>query len=301
MDRLAEAEWFAHARLSESPSVVRVDGGDVGYAEYGDPDGRPILFFHGIPGSRLLGRVLHDAGRSSAARIVALERPGCGLSDHRRARSVADCARVAGAAADELGIGRFCSLGVSGGGPYALACAQLFPERVPAVGVVSSVGTQEEPGLVLRSSRLLVALGRFSPLLVVPPLALARRQAARRYEQVLTAVEDELAADGVDHPQAARLLVIDCLEAFAHGSRGVAGDCGRIRRWGFAPENVPAPVHLWHGRDDRHVSVFAAELLARRLPACRARFLPGEGHFRVLQAHAVEILDTLAAAISEPH
>ena len=291
----------AQARLSESSSTVRVDGGEVGYAEYGDPDGSPILFFHGIPGSRLLGRALHDAGRATAARIVALERPGCGLSDHRRARSVADCARVAGDAADQLGIGRFCSLGVSGGGPYALACARLFPERVAAVVLVSSVGTPEEPGVVLRSSRVLVALGRFSPLLVVPPLVLAKRRVARQYDQVLRAVEDELAADGVDHPQAAKLLLTDCFEAFARGSRGVAGDCARIRHWGFAPEEVRAPVHLWHGRDDRHISVHAAELLARRLPACRARFLRSEGHFRVLQDHAVEILDTLVAAISGPH
>jgi pimeloyl-ACP methyl ester carboxylesterase len=289
----------AQAHLSEFPSAVRVDGVRVGYAEYGDPNGTPILFFHGIPGSRLLGRALHDAGRAGAARIVALERPGCGLSDYRRASSVADCARLAGDAADALGIGRFCALGVSGGGPYALACTRLFPERVPVVGLVSSVGTQELPGVVLRSSRLLVALGRPSPRLVAAPLALARRRLAHRFDQALTAVEDELAADGVEHPEAARLLLVDCLEAFARGSRGVAADCGRIRRWGFAPEEVGAPVHLWHGRDDRHISVRAAEVLAGRLPDSRARFLRGDGHFRPLQDRAGEILETLVAAGTE--
>lgn len=280
--------------MREGSSTLHVAGGfRVGYAEYGDPSGTPVLFFHGIPGSRLLGRAVHDRAVACGARIVAPERPGCGLSDGQRARSVASCTRPVEELVDALGIDRLCALGVSGGGPYALACGALLSGRVDAVGLVSSVGIEDDPGLLLRSSRWLVALARVSPLLAAPTLELSRRRATRRIDRLLEAIEAELGADGVDHPAAGRLLLADLFEAFASGSRGVAGDCSRVRRWGFQPEAVRVPVHLWHGRDDRHVAITAAELLARRLPDCRSHLLEGEGHFAVLYHHGGEILETL--------
>jgi pimeloyl-ACP methyl ester carboxylesterase len=283
--------------VRDKGSTFRGAGGSrIGYAEYGDPDGMPLLFFHGIPGSRLLGRALHDDALASGTRIVAPERPGCGLSDQGRARSVASCTRPLGELVDALGIDRLCALGVSGGGPYALACGAQLSGRVDAVGLVSSVGADDDPGVLLRSSRWLVALGRVSPLLAVPTLELARRRATRRLDRLREAIEAELRADGVDHPAAAELLVADLLEAFESGCRGVAGDCGRVRRWGFRPEDVRIRTFFWHGRDDRHVSVRAAEKLARRLPDCRSHLLAGEGHFGVLYRHGAEILDTLVAA-----
>jgi pimeloyl-ACP methyl ester carboxylesterase len=273
--------------------TVLIDGTRVGYAEFGDPDGAPIFFFHGIPGSRLLGASVHSESLAAGARVIALERPGCGRSDYRPVRSVAGWARTVGLVADALGIKHFSALGVSGGGPYALACGALFPARVGAVGLVSSVGTERMPGVMLRSSRCLVGLGRLSPLLAAPPLALAYRRTRRRLDAVLELLGSELAADGVDHPRAARLLLADLLEAFSSGCRGVAGDCARLRQWGFEPEDVRAPVHLWHGCDDRHVSVAAAAALSRRLPDSRPRYLPGAGHLGVLPHCADEILGVL--------
>lgn len=279
-----------------SAATLVVDGSKVGYAEYGDGVGSPVLFFHGIPGSRLLGASVHEQSVVLGARIVAIERPGCGRSDYRPASSVAAWAQTVRQVADELGIERFSALGVSGGGPYALACAALFPERVTTVALVSSVGTEEACGLRLRSSRCLVALGRVSPLLAVPPIALAYRRTARRLDGVLQQLESELARDGVDHPRAAGLMLDDLLEAFAGGCLGVAGDCARLRGWGFEPEAVRTPVHVWHGRQDRHVAVAAAESLARRLPDCDGHFLPDEGHLGVLPHYADDILQTLIAA-----
>jgi pimeloyl-ACP methyl ester carboxylesterase len=270
-----------------------IDGARVGYAEFGDPAGAPIVFFHGIPGSRLLGASLHAQALAAGARIIAIERPGCGRSDYRSVRSVAGWAQTVGHVADGLGIGRFSALGVSGGGPYALACGALFPARVGAVGLVSSVGTERMPGVMLRSSRCLVGLGRLAPLLAVPPLALAYRRTTRRLDAVLELLESELAADGVDDPRAAGLLLADLLEAFSSGYRGVAGDCARLRRWGFEPEDVQAPVHSWHGCEDRHVSVAAAAGLSQRLPDCRTRYVPEAGHLGVLPHCADEILRML--------
>jgi len=161
---------------------------------------------------------------------------------------------------------------------------------------VSGIGTAETPGVLRLSSRLLVALGRISPLIAAPPLALARRRSDHRLDEVLAELETQLLAEGVDHPWAARLILADLLEAFSSGCRGVAADCARVSRWGFEPEDVRVPVHLWHGCKDGNVSVTAAQTLARRLPDCHAHFLAGEGHFGVLPRHAEEVVGTLVAS-----
>ena len=271
------------------------DGVSLGYAEFGDPAGVPILFFHGIPGSRAIARALHQAALAHRARLLAVERPGCGLSDYWPARTVAEYSHVAVEAVDALGIGGFSVLGVSGGGPYALACGFLFPGRVRAIGIVSGVGGPEEAGVLLRSSRRLIALGRISPILPAFALTLARRIARRSPERMLSVLSAQLSEEGIAHPWAGRLLLADLLEAFSSGCRGVGADCARFSRWGFEPEEVRPPVHLWHGQDDRNVSSAAAERLARRLSDCRVRILPGEGHLSVLPRYGEEIVRALAA------
>jgi len=286
------------AALIGGNATLRIAGGlRLGYAEFGHPEGAPILFFHGIPGSRLLGRTLHEQGRECGARIIALERPGFGLSEYRPVPTVLDWGQLACSAADALGLERFSVLGVSGGGPYALACGRITPERVGAVGIVSSLGSPEALGVLNRSSRLLVALGRISPRLAAPPIVLARRRLDRHIDRALAELESLLAAEGVDHPGAAALLLADLLEAFSSGCRGVAGDCARVSRWWFKPEEVQVRVHLWHGCDDRNVSIAAAERLAERLPDCDARFLSGAGHFGVIPRHSEEILSTLVESV----
>ncbi len=208
-------------------------------------------------------------------------------------RTVLGCGRLACSAADALGLERFSVLGISGGGPYALACGRLSPERIGAVGIVSGLGSPQAPGVLNRSSRVLVAAGRISPRLAAPPIALARRRLDRRLEVVLAELETLLAAEGVNRPGAARLLLTDLLEGFASGCRGVADDCARVSHWGFEPEEVQVRVHLWHGCDDRNVSVAAAESLAQRLPDCDAHFVHAARHFGVLPRHGEEILSTL--------
>ncbi len=178
-----------------------------------------------------------------------------------------------------------------------LACGRITPERVGAVGIVSSLGSPEALGVLNRSSRLLVALGRISPRLAAPPIVLARRRLDRHIDRALAELESLLAAEGVDHPGAAALLLADLLEAFSSGCRGVAGDCARVSRWWFKPEEVQVRVHLWHGCDDRNVSIAAAERLAERLPDCDARFLSGAGHFGVIPRHSEEILSTLVESV----
>src|SRR5436190_12648591 len=123
------------------------DGRTLAYCDYGVPDGRPIFYFHGLPGSRIDGRVAADEMRAAGVRFIAPDRPGLGCSDLAPGkRTYGGWAQDVAHLADHLGIERFSILGYSCGGPYALAAATELPERVERVGLVSSVATSEMPG-----------------------------------------------------------------------------------------------------------------------------------------------------------
>lgn len=113
------------------------DGRRLAYAEWGDLDGSPIIFFHGTPHSRLW---CPDelATASEEIRLITVDRPGIGRSDIKQARTFSDWPDDVVSLANALGVPRFAVIGWSGGGPYAAACAALIPTRLTGVGIVSS-------------------------------------------------------------------------------------------------------------------------------------------------------------------
>jgi len=111
------------------------DGRGVGFAEWGDPAGPPVLAFHGGPGSRLMATGCERAAGELGLRLVCLERPGFGLSDSAPSRTLIGWADDVADATRALGIEQFVVVGVSAGAPYALACGARLPELVRRVGV----------------------------------------------------------------------------------------------------------------------------------------------------------------------
>src|SRR5947209_3562714 len=121
-------------------TVALHDGRQLGYAEFGDPRGPVVFWFHGMPGAR---RQFAPSGRSAAdrlgLRVISVERPGVGeSSDHLYGR-LSDWAVDVAEVADYFAIDRFMVAGLSAGGPYALACAHELPNRVVAVGLLGSL------------------------------------------------------------------------------------------------------------------------------------------------------------------
>jgi pimeloyl-ACP methyl ester carboxylesterase len=106
------------------------DGRRLGYAEWGDPDGRPLFYFHGWPGARVEGRLGDEAARAQGVRMIALDRPGMGLSDYQPRRTLVDWPDDVIQLAAAMGLDRFAVLGISGGGPYAAACAWKLSDRL---------------------------------------------------------------------------------------------------------------------------------------------------------------------------
>src|SRR6185312_7099010 len=110
--------------------VRLADGRTLACLQLGDPTGSPVLYFHGYPGSRLEARVAAVAAGQLGLRLLAVDRPGFGQSTFQPGRTVGAWAADVAALADQLAVGRFSVVSISGGAPYALACAALLPDRV---------------------------------------------------------------------------------------------------------------------------------------------------------------------------
>ena len=122
------------------------DGRQLGYAEYGDPKGMPLLFFHGTPGSRLRLSHIDPLARDLGVRVVAPERPGFGLSDFQPKRTLLDWVHDVEVLADRLRLEHFATMGISSGGPYVAATAYKLPDRVTKAALISA-GVQMPPGV----------------------------------------------------------------------------------------------------------------------------------------------------------
>lgn len=263
------------------------DGRQLGFAEYGEARGEPVFYFHGWPSSRLEAEAVETKVRQQGARVIAIDRPGYGLSDFQPGRRLTDWPADVKQVADHLGIGRFRVLGVSGGGPYASACAALIPERLTRVTLVCSLA----PLNGLASSRGMSMGNRFFLHTARQAPGLARRLGEFFLEKMrrraglifLPQIESELPEcdrEALATEALKGALTRSSVEAFCQGVKGPAWDgCLYALPWGFRLEDIKIPVRVWHGDADIIVPPEMGRCHARALPSCKATFCPGEGHF----------------------
>lgn len=291
--------------IANTELTIRLpDGRRLGYAEYGDPEGKPVLHFHGTPDSRLEGTLadVSEAATRLGVRLILPDRPGIGLSDFKPGRTVLDWPDDVLALADALGLERYAIMGLSGGGPYAAACAYKIPQRISRVGIISGVAPPEIPGamdlLNKTSDGQAVQLGAKSPLLLRLALAYTVFQFRRDPYKVVAQTLAE-----VSPPDRAALKRSEVVEtvvrmtggAFAQGGRGAAWDYTLFSRpWGFSLADIRLPVYLWHGEEDWTCPVEMGRYAAENIPGCTAKFYPGEGHISLVVNHFAEILAVVA-------
>lgn len=289
---------------SISDLTIRLrDGRGLQAMEVGKSDGVPIFHFHGNGTSRLEVLIVAAAAERCGIRLIGLDRPGIGRSDAKMGYQLLDWPDDVMEVADQLSIERFAVEGLSGGGPFALACAYKIPHRLtgctliaPATGpFISKAGP--------RSLRVAVWMLTHLPWLVQ---ALVRLSTALRgsdegsHEKALLRNGARMGA--ADH---ALLEIPEIRKAFAkaiaEGSRQGADAStkdGMIfsRAWGFQVEEVTfKEMFLWQGEQDRVMSAAAARLLAEALPHCTATFYPNEGHLSMLVNHAQDIWQAFSA------
>jgi pimeloyl-ACP methyl ester carboxylesterase len=287
----------------EANFVTLADGRQLAYAEYGDPEGEPTLYCHGFPGSRIEALLFDQAAKHHKLRVIAPDRSGLGLSDAKPDRRLIDWADDIAELADSLQIDRLFLIGVSGGGPYALACAHRLTDRFSGLTLVCPLGPLDQPGLLasmrwpaqinFRSIRMTPWVSEFAFRFAVVPFA--RQWPQWIYQTMLVMVP---AADRqvLRESDVRRIIISSLREAIRQGARGVLQEMALYTQpWGFSLSEIDMPVQLWHGSLDETVPILHAETLASRLPACETRFVDDEGHFSLPICRANQILDGLIA------
>lgn len=277
--------------ISAAKTLQLDDGRVLSYAEYGDPAGVPVVGLHGLPGSRLMLKVAEPAAHNRGIRLIAPERPGYGSSSALRPASVAQYAADVAALADALKLPSFAILGVSGGGPYALACASQLAARVSLALLISGIGPLYLPDStrdMVSANRIMFAVGRFSPALaglLLPQLIRSSLPSLEKHVRNGTSPSPDI------DPAAFAILAADQREAIRAGGKGIHYDMANLwRPWGFRLDDVRVEVHLWHGEADNLAPIALARHIADKLPRRQAVFLPGAGHTDPLTKHMDEIL-----------
>jgi pimeloyl-ACP methyl ester carboxylesterase len=282
-------------------TLTLAGGHKLGFAEYGDPGGKPVFWFHGFPDSRLEANFAHEAAAEIGVRVICFDRPGYGLSDWRPGRKILDWPDTMAEVAAHFGYERVGVVGVSGGGPYAAAMAFKRPQLCGTVALVSGLG----PVDVAESARGMGGLGRFifRSYRWFPWNAWI---AMWLFGQIVKWVPDRAFEFNLRRlPPADREIMRDpeirakfrevTREAFKQGTRATAHDLILYGSpWGFRSRDIKASVHVWHGDADTIVPLSMGEYQANSIPGATAHFCPGEGHFLVVP-RVREILEAVTA------
>lgn len=279
-----------------------VEGVTLRVRESGEPDGQPILHFHGTPGSRLemawADRLLAEIG----VRWVAFDRPGYGGSTPA-AFSVASVAKMALRVADQSGFGRFRTSGWSGGGPFALATAAIAGERVEAVGVMAGAAPfQLVPGALdllsegdKAAERLLpadpdAACAAFLDGFDMTEALESSTALYKEFEPLLSDSDRRLWNSFSKH------MLADMREAMRQGTMGCGWDnVAWIGAWDIDPTTVECPVLLWYGTEDHMAVPIHGHWFEQNLPNARLTMRQGHGHLLPF-SHLREMLVDLLAA-----
>jgi pimeloyl-ACP methyl ester carboxylesterase len=281
---------YAPTLDTQSQTLTLKDGRKLGFAEYGDPGGKPVFWFHGFPDSRLEASFADEAAAEMGVRVICFDRPGYGLSDWRPGRRILDWPETMAEAAAQYGYERVGIVGVSGGGPYAAAVAFKRPELCTTVAIVSGLGPMD----VDEAARGMSGLGRmiwrsyrwfpWNAWIAMFFFGLAIRHLPERaLEWNLRRLPPADRAILEGNPELRERFREVAREAFRQGTRGPAHDMVLYGSpWGFRIRDIKVPVHVWQGDADTLVPFSMGQYQAKAIPDARAHFYAGEGHFLVV-------------------
>ena len=264
-------------------SMTIADGGTVSYTDVGPPDGVPIVYCHGAPGSRLDVVWLEDAFAEAGVRVVSLDRPGMGRSSPSPGRTIADWPRQVESVADHLGLDRFAVMGLSSGGPYVVACAALCPDRVVAAAVVAGVTD------MCWSAAFDDFLDDEQTIMRIGDEADAHAWCVEHYgadgarffdghmdlsPPDARVMEDELILSG---------LLPTFGEAFVQGVAGYAQDITvQAQGWNFDVGAIRCPVGVFHGEQDTIVPISHGRHTADVIAGAELTTFPEHGHISMI-------------------
>lgn len=300
--------------VNEPSRLTRVlataDGRQLEVLSTGPEDGLVLLFHNGTPGGLVASPDMAAAAAGRGLRTVMYARPGYGDSTARPGRRIADAAADVAAVLDGLGARQFVTVGWSGGGPHALACAALLPGRCLAAASLAGVAPLQA--------------GDLDWMAGMGPENVAEFTAAGQGEAALTAFLEEAAAglgqvtaqqvaeemggliSAADRAVVTAGFADYLAESFRLALRaGIAGwrddDIAFVSDWGFPLEQAGAvPVAIWQGEQDRMVPFSHGAWLAGHIPGARAHLTHGEGHLTLAARSFGTVLDDLLDLAGRP-
>ncbi len=268
--------------------IATPDGRTLAVAEWGDPNGLPLIAMHGTPGSRIAYWEDPTIYARHGLRRLTYDRPGYGESTRLPGRTVIDVIPDVLAIAEALGLERFAISGGSGGGPHVLATAALLPDRVIRCLCAVSVAPWDADGLTWLDG---MAAGNVEEFEAAAKGEAAYREVVERErrttldkiaEGASNVLGDSYELSEADKEQMERhsALVIDQMyNALASGSDGWVDDgIAFTKPWGFEVESIRVPVYLTYGRTDTLVPAAHGDWLAARIPNVKVVAMDGSGH-----------------------
>ena len=268
--------------------TLKVGGGRrLGFAEFGPPTGQSVFWLHGTPGARRqIPAEAREFAEREGMRIVGIDRPGIGSSTPYLYENMLGFSDDLRTVADRLGIHEMAVIGLSGGGPYALASAHAMPDRVKVVGVLGGVAPTVGPdaidgGLVsvgrhlapiISVGRVPIGIGLTATIRVVKPLASRGLDLFARFSP-----------DGdrqlLGRPEFKAMFLDDLLNGSRKRFSAPLADVLLFSKdWGFELADVATPVQWWHGDADHIIPYAHGEHVVSRLPDATLWTLPGESH-----------------------
>lgn len=277
------------------------DGRKLAYAEFGQADGHTVLYFHGVPSSRLEPLLIGDEALIRLGlRVIAPDRPGIGGSDFQPGRGFSHWPSDVACLADALGLGQFAVLGNSGGGPYVAACAARIPDRLRAAVIVSGGWRMDWPeatnGLPF-VNRLVMILARRAPFLLRLVLStmggIAQSERDKELKQFSTRMPPADYA-AIEKPGRLEAFGTSMRECMRQGTKGVAWDMGLyVREFDFRLDEVRTPLVWFHGEQDMNAPIALVRRVVAGLPAARLVTYQNEAHLSTLCNHFDEIAHAL--------
>jgi pimeloyl-ACP methyl ester carboxylesterase len=279
--------------------VVRLqDGRSMGYAQYGTRNGFAIVNAHGGLACRLDVAAADAAAAEAGVRLISPDRPGVGLSDPQRGRTVLDWARDVAELLDQIDVERFAVMGWSMGGQYAAAVGHALQPRVARVAIIAGALPLTEPGVfdeLPAMDRYLTRTSLRAPWLAAQWFRVMRSVAGVAPTWYARVGARELGpADGaVIRDQGFGAFSRMSREAMRQPSGAVEEYRAWIRPWGFTPEELTVPVDVWAGTSDELVNASWPHRLATRIPNATLNIRDG-GHF-MAHLHYSEIFEALTS------
>jgi pimeloyl-ACP methyl ester carboxylesterase len=281
-------------------TITLNDGRALGFAEKGPSRGRPVFHFNGYPGSRLeITLIDNNILNKLNVRLIGVDRPGMGLSDFKKGRSILDWPDDILELANYLNLEKFAIEGVSGGSPYSLACAFKIPQYLTSCAVIGGIGPMDFKKVV--GSRALYFIIKHLYFLLRISMYF-QSKTARNVKKMeskwkksfhkLTQADQKILNDPVN----ISMFLEEGAEAFKQGSKGVSYE-GRLYTypWQFKLEDIKPDlkVFLFHGELDSVVPISIAKSVSKLIPNCISIIYPDEGHYSVPLNHIQDILNLI--------